>query len=78
MDFWRTVMVLFRRWYITLPAFVMTLGVAAAAASSVPSSTSRSASSSSPRRSPAGRSRRSPPTRTRSPTRWSTSTRVWR
>ncbi len=36
MDFWRTVMVLFRRWYITLPAFVMTLGVAAAASSSVP------------------------------------------
>src|SRR3954470_19623821 len=36
MDFWRTVMVLFRRWYITLPAFVATLGVAYSAASVVP------------------------------------------
>jgi hypothetical protein len=36
MDFWRTVMVLFRRWYITVPAFVATLGIAAAASSLVP------------------------------------------
>ena len=36
MDFWRTVVVLFRRWYITLPAFFATLGVAAAAYSAVP------------------------------------------
>ena len=36
MDFWRTVLVLFRRWYITVPAFFATLGVAAAAYSAVP------------------------------------------
>jgi len=36
MDFWRTVVVLFRRWYITVPAFVMTLVVAGAAYSVVP------------------------------------------
>jgi uncharacterized protein YciI len=36
MDFWRTVMVLFRRWYITLPAFVATLGMAFAAGRAVP------------------------------------------
>jgi hypothetical protein len=36
MDFWRTVVVLFRRWYITVPAFLATLGMAAAAYSVVP------------------------------------------
>ncbi|HEX5089021.1 MAG TPA: hypothetical protein VFV89_14535 [Nocardioides sp.] len=36
MDFWRTVMVLFRRWYITLPAFVATLAMAFAAGGAVP------------------------------------------
>jgi hypothetical protein len=36
MDFWRTVAVLFRRWYITVPAFFATLGLAAAAYSVVP------------------------------------------
>ena len=36
MDFWRTVVVLFRRWYITVPAFFATLGLAAAAFSAVP------------------------------------------
>jgi hypothetical protein len=36
MDFWRTVVVLFRRWYITVPAFVATLGLAGAAYSVVP------------------------------------------
>jgi len=36
MDFWRTVVVLFRRWYITVPAFFATLGLAAAAYSVVP------------------------------------------
>ena len=36
MDFWRTVLVLFRRWYITVPAFFLTLFVAGAAASAVP------------------------------------------
>ncbi len=36
MDFWRTVVVLFRRWYITMPAFFATLGLAAAAYSVVP------------------------------------------
>jgi hypothetical protein len=36
MDFWRTVMVLFKRWYITVPAFFVTLGLAAAAYSVVP------------------------------------------
>ena len=42
MDFWQTVLVLFRRWYITVPAFVATLGVAAAALlPSLPFNTSR-------------------------------------
>lgn len=36
MDFWRTVAVLFRRFYITVPAFAATLGLAAAAYSVVP------------------------------------------
>lgn len=36
MDFWSTVLVLFRRWYVVLPAFLLTLGAAAAAYSSVP------------------------------------------
>jgi len=36
MDFWRTVMVLFRRWYITVPAFLATVGLATAAYSVVP------------------------------------------
>jgi|tagenome__1003787_1003787.scaffolds.fasta_scaffold20909678_2 hypothetical protein len=36
MDFWRTVVVLFRRWYITIPAFFATLGLAGAAYSVVP------------------------------------------
>jgi hypothetical protein len=36
MDFWRTVVVLFKRWYITVPAFVLTLLVAGAAYSAAP------------------------------------------
>ena len=36
MDFWRTVLVLVRRWYITVPAFFVTLGMAGAAYSVVP------------------------------------------
>jgi hypothetical protein len=36
MDFWRTVGVLFRRWYITVPAFCASLALAAAAYSVVP------------------------------------------
>jgi len=36
MDFWRTVLVLFRRWYITVPSFFATLGLAGAAYSAVP------------------------------------------
>jgi hypothetical protein len=36
MDFWRTVLVLFRRWYITLPAFFAALGLAGAAYVSMP------------------------------------------
>lgn len=36
MDFWRTVVVLFRRWYIAIPAFFLTLGIAGAAYSVVP------------------------------------------
>jgi hypothetical protein len=35
-DFWLTVLVLFRRWYITVPAFFMSIGVAGAAYSAVP------------------------------------------
>jgi len=36
MDFWRTVGVLFRRWYITVPAFLATLVMAGVAYSLVP------------------------------------------
>jgi hypothetical protein len=36
MDFWRTVVVLVRRWYITIPAFLVTLAVASAAYATVP------------------------------------------
>ncbi len=36
MDFWRTVAVLFRRFYITVPAFAAVLGLSAAAYSVVP------------------------------------------
>lgn len=36
MDFWRTLVVLVRRWYITVPAFIATLGIAAVAYSAVP------------------------------------------
>ena len=36
MDFWGTVVVLFRRWYITVPAFCLTLVAAAAALTAVP------------------------------------------
>ncbi len=36
MDFWQTVLVLVRRWYITLPAVLGTLGLAALAYSVVP------------------------------------------
>ena len=36
MDFWGTVVVLFRRWYITLPAFLATLVLAGAAYMVVP------------------------------------------
>ena len=36
MDFWGTVVVLFRRWYITLPAFFLTLLAAGAALTAVP------------------------------------------
>jgi hypothetical protein len=36
MDFWRTVQVMFRRWYITIPAFLGTIGVAALVYGSVP------------------------------------------
>ena len=36
MDFWATVLVLVRRWYVAVPAFVATLGVAAVAYSFVP------------------------------------------
>lgn len=36
MDFWATVMVLIRRWYITVPAFFATLGISAAVYSMVP------------------------------------------
>jgi hypothetical protein len=36
MDFWRTVLVIFRRWYISVPAFVATLVLAGAAFSAVP------------------------------------------
>lgn len=36
MDFWQTVLVAFRRWYIALPAFVLSLGLAAYVFVSVP------------------------------------------
>jgi hypothetical protein len=36
MDFWQTVLVVFRRWYVALPAFVLSLGLAAAVYLSVP------------------------------------------
>ncbi len=36
MDFWRTVVVLLRRWYITVPACLATLGLAVMAYSAVP------------------------------------------
>jgi hypothetical protein len=36
MDFWQTVVVLFRRWYITVPAFFLSLVLAGAAYSVVP------------------------------------------
>jgi hypothetical protein len=36
MDFWQTVQVVFRRWYITFPAFLAALGVAALIYGSVP------------------------------------------
>jgi hypothetical protein len=36
MDFWATVLVLFRRWYVTLPTFALALAAAAAVYSSIP------------------------------------------
>lgn len=36
MDFWASVVILFRRWYITVPAFLAALGVSAAAYFMVP------------------------------------------
>jgi hypothetical protein len=36
MDFWQTVLVVFRRWYVTVPAFLGALGVAALVYGSVP------------------------------------------
>jgi len=36
MDFWQTVLVLVRRWYVAVPAFIATVGLAAAAYSTVP------------------------------------------
>ncbi|MFC4011056.1 hypothetical protein ACFOY2_27770 [Nonomuraea purpurea] len=36
MDFWLTVLVLFRRWYVSVPAFLLALGVAAGVYSTVP------------------------------------------
>src|SRR5215218_7989171 len=36
MDFWQTVKVVFRRWYITFPAFLAALGAASLVYSSVP------------------------------------------
>jgi hypothetical protein len=35
MDFWRTVLVLFRRWYVTVPAFLLAIGVSLLVYSSV-------------------------------------------
>lgn len=36
MDFWRTVLVLFRRWYVVLPAFGVTVGLAFGVYSAIP------------------------------------------
>lgn len=36
MDFWKTVLVLLRRWYVAVPAFVVSIGAAAIMFSSVP------------------------------------------
>lgn len=36
MDFWRTVLVLLRRWYVVLPAFVLSIAIAGAVYLSVP------------------------------------------
>jgi uncharacterized protein involved in exopolysaccharide biosynthesis len=36
MDFWQTVRVVFRRWYVSVPAFIVALGVAALVYRSVP------------------------------------------
>ncbi|MEV0381969.1 hypothetical protein [Nonomuraea sp. NPDC050643] len=36
MDFWLTVLVVVRRWYVSIPVFVLALGVAAAVYSTVP------------------------------------------
>ena len=36
MDFWQTVQVVFRRWYITFPAFLAALGLAGLVYGSVP------------------------------------------
>ncbi|GLZ28894.1 hypothetical protein Lesp02_10840 [Lentzea sp. NBRC 105346] len=36
MDFWRTVLVVFRRWYVVLPAFLLAIGASAAVYASVP------------------------------------------
>ncbi|MFC0864155.1 hypothetical protein ACFHYQ_17815 [Sphaerimonospora cavernae] len=36
MDFWGTVVVVFRRWYVTLPAFLLAMGAASAVYTSIP------------------------------------------
>jgi hypothetical protein len=36
MDFWRTVLVVFRRWYVTVPAFLLAVGIALMVYSMVP------------------------------------------
>ena len=36
MDFWQTVLVLFRRWYITVPAFLLAVGAAAGIYMTIP------------------------------------------
>jgi hypothetical protein len=36
MDFWRTVLVLVRRWYVALPVFVLSIGLAAMVYASIP------------------------------------------
>ncbi|MFF4413263.1 hypothetical protein ACFYY8_12095 [Streptosporangium sp. NPDC001559] len=43
MDFWGTVLVLFRRWYVVLPTFVLSLVAAAAIYSTVPTTYTSSA-----------------------------------